>query len=52
MNTNVIEHRLLTRDAMINQLRKSEEGIEYLESAWCYRQDGADKDSIRKHFGG
>lgn len=47
-----ISYRILVRDAFIFKMRQTEEGREYLETAYTLKQTEPDRKQLREKFGG
>lgn len=50
MRIDCITFKMLLRDALINRLRQSEEGREYLENCWLMKQTEPDRQTLRREF--
>ena len=45
-----IKHKILLRDAFIFKQQQTEQGREYLKSAWILEQTNPDREELRKAF--
>ena len=48
---NIIDYLVYKRDAFINRMSRTEEGVKYLKNAYRLEQTTPDRDNLRKKFG-
>lgn len=48
---NIIDYLVYKRDAFINRMSRTEEGVKYLKNAHRLEQTTPDRDHLRKKFG-
>ena len=52
MDLNIIDYLILRRDAFIQSMSRTKEGLEALEAAWMREQTKADRTMLRKMIHG
>lgn len=50
MEMDALSYAQLLRDATVLRLKESEEGRDYLEKCWTYRQVEPDRAALREQF--
>ena len=50
MEMDTLTFNVLLRDALVLRLKETEEGRDYLEKCWRYKQVEPDRDALRKQF--
>ncbi|MCI2000267.1 MAG: hypothetical protein LKJ75_05140 [Clostridia bacterium] len=51
LELNCYTYKCLVRDAFIYKMRKTEKGIDYLETCWLLQQTQPDRKKLREKFG-